>query len=51
MRPYDFKARQDSGSSFDDDPESSDRVAYWVGRVGMVLLFLFLFVAHCVYNP
>lgn len=49
MRPYDFKARQDS--EFETDSESTDRVAYWVGRAGMVLLFLFLFVAHCVYNP
>lgn len=41
MRPYEFKARQDS------DSESSSRVEQRIGRWGMVLLFLFLFLAKC----
>lgn len=31
------------------DTDHSDRTEYWIGRVGLALLFLFLFIAKVLY--
>lgn len=31
------------------DSDHSDRVEYWIGRGGLILLFLFLFIARVLY--